>query len=72
MARLRWAILRTLIAVALASSLVAVMLGSQEWDALLLNPGTEMAGAAATYGLLELVIAVAGMVNRRRQWRATA
>ncbi len=70
-ARLRWAILGALIAGALASSLWAVW-RTRDWEGLALNLGAEMAGAAATYGLLELVIAVAGVVNRRRQWRATA
>jgi hypothetical protein len=55
-AQLRWRILLALIGVALVSSLVAVLLGAQTWDGLLLNLGTEMAGAVVTYALLELVI----------------
>jgi uncharacterized protein YjbI with pentapeptide repeats len=55
LAQLRWWILGVLIAVALASSLVAVLSGSR-WQDALLNFGTEMAGAVVTYGLFELII----------------
>ena len=41
---------------AVASSLVGVLLLGQTWGALVLNFGTEMAGAAATYLLLGRVI----------------
>ena len=54
-ARLRWTILGALIAGALVSSLWAVW-RTRDWEGLALNLGAEMAGAAATYGLLELVI----------------
>jgi uncharacterized protein YjbI with pentapeptide repeats len=53
--RLRKTILLALIGVALASSLLGV-LPSGDWAGLLLNFGTEMAGALVTYALLELVI----------------
>jgi hypothetical protein len=55
LARLRWWILGALIAVALASSLAAILLGTR-WQDVVLNFGTEMAGAVVTYGLFELVI----------------
>jgi hypothetical protein len=55
-ARLRWMILGVLVAVALVSSLVGVLLLGQTWGALLLNIGTEAAGAAVTYYLLVWLI----------------
>ena len=55
-ARLRWAVLLVLIAVALVSSVVAVWRGGQTWGGLLLNLGSEMAGAVATYALLEIFV----------------
>ena len=54
--RLRLAVLAVLVAIAVSSSLVSIFLGEQTWDALLLNFGTEMAGAIVTYTLLELVL----------------
>jgi hypothetical protein len=56
LARLRCWIFGALIAVAVASSLVATLLGSQQWDGFSLNFGTEMAGAVVTYALFELII----------------
>jgi uncharacterized protein YjbI with pentapeptide repeats len=53
--RLRWVILGILIAVAVVSSVVALLSGSQ-WQDALLNLGTEMAGAVVTYALFELII----------------
>jgi len=53
---LRKTVLGILIAVALASSLLGVALSGWDWGALLLNAGTEMAGAVTTYILLEMVI----------------
>ena len=53
---LRKTVLGILIAVALASSLLGVALSGWDWGALLLNAGTEMAGAVTTYVLLEVVI----------------
>ena len=64
LARLRWIIIVVPVAGAVASSLVALLLGGQSWDGLLLNFGTEMAGAVVTYALLELVI---GRRERLRQ-----
>jgi uncharacterized protein YjbI with pentapeptide repeats len=55
-ARLRVGVLLILIVVALVSSLGALLWGSQEWDGLALNLGSEMAGAIVTYLLLELFI----------------
>ncbi len=55
-ARLRMGVLLVLIVVALVSSLGALRWGNQEWDGLVLNFGTEMAGAVVTYALLELFI----------------
>ncbi len=55
LARLRWVVLCVLIAVALVSSLIALLSGSQ-WQDALLNFGTEMAGAVVTYALFELII----------------
>jgi uncharacterized protein YjbI with pentapeptide repeats len=55
LARLRWVVLGALIAVALVSSLVALLSGSH-WQDALLNFGTEMAGAVVTYALFELII----------------
>jgi uncharacterized protein YjbI with pentapeptide repeats len=55
LARLRWVVLSALIAVALGSSLIALLSGSQ-WQDALLNFGTEMAGAVVTYALFELII----------------
>ena len=49
LARWRWTIIGVLVSVAAASSLVALVLGDQAWDALLLNFGTEMAGAMVTH-----------------------
>jgi hypothetical protein len=54
--RLRWRILPILIAVALVSSLVAILVSDQGWGAALLNLGTELIGAVATYALFELII----------------
>ena len=51
----------------LTSSLVAVLLGKQEWDGLLLNLGTEMAGAVVTYFLFEVVIGL--REKREAEWR---
>ena len=53
--RLRITVLAVLVAVALVSSLSGVLL-SGDWAGLLLSFGTEMAGAVATYILLELFI----------------
>ena len=53
---LQWRVLAVLLIVALASALVATLVGSQTWDGALLNLGTEMAGAVVTYVLLQLVI----------------
>jgi uncharacterized protein YjbI with pentapeptide repeats len=55
-ARLRIGVLLILIVVGLVSSLVALLWGSQEWDGLALNLGSEMVGAIVTYLLLELFI----------------
>ena len=55
LARLRWVVLSALIAVALVSSLIALLSGSH-WQDALLNFGTEMAGAVVTYALFELII----------------
>ena len=55
LARWRWVVLCLLIAVALVSSLVALLSGSHWWDALL-SFGTEVAGAILTYALFELII----------------
>ena len=53
---LRKTVLGILIAVALVSSMLGVALSGWDWGALLLNAGTEMAGAVTTYILLEIVI----------------
>jgi len=55
-ARVQRGVLAVLLAVAAASALVATLVGTQTWDAALLNFGTEMAGAVVTYGLLHRVI----------------
>jgi len=55
LARLRWVMLGILIAVAIVSSVVALLSGSQ-WQDALLNFGTEMAGAVVTYALFELIL----------------
>ena len=55
-ARVQRGVLAVLLAVAAASALVATLVGTQTWDAALLNFGTEMAGAVVTYVLLQLVI----------------
>jgi uncharacterized protein YjbI with pentapeptide repeats len=56
MVQRRTVILLALGATAMASSVVALLVGKQEWDGLLLNFGTEIAGAVVTYGLFELFI----------------
>jgi len=53
--KLRVSILAVLISVAIVSSLWAVF-RTGDWEGLFLNLGTEMAGAAVTYFLFELVI----------------
>ena len=53
--QLRNRVLAVLIVVALLSSLLGVLV-NKDWPGLLLNFGTEMAGAVVTYLLLELVI----------------
>ena len=53
--RLRVSILAVLLSVAIASSLWAVF-RTGDWEGLFLNFGTEMAGAAVTFLLFELVI----------------
>lgn len=55
MARLRWFVLLSLIAVAVVSSLWAVS-RTGDWEGLALSIGAEMAGAVVTYALFELVI----------------
>jgi len=64
-ARLRVGVLLILIVVALVSSLWAVW-RTGDWEGLMLNLGTEMAGAVVTYLLLELVI---GRMERREAER---
>ena len=56
-AQWRTAILLALGVGGLASALLTVLFAEQEWGGLLLNLGTEMAGAALTYGLFDLFIA---------------
>jgi hypothetical protein len=67
--RLRCIVLIVLIAAALASSLWAV-LRNGDWEGLALNLGTEMAGAAITYGLFELIIGI--RERQEAEGRATA
>jgi hypothetical protein len=52
----QWRVLLVLVVVAVALALVATVQGEQTWDAALLNLATELAGAAATYVLLQWVI----------------
>jgi hypothetical protein len=52
----QWRILFVLMAVALALTVIATVIGDQSWDAGIMNLGTELAGAAATYWLLQQII----------------
>ena len=63
-------ILAALVAVALVSSLWAVLPCGHGWDALALNLGTEMAGAVVTYALLELVIGRREKLKERSEEKA--
>ena len=54
--RLRTTVLLMLVAVAFVSSLLGLLFTKWDWGGLLLNFGTEMAGAVATYWLLHLFI----------------
>jgi hypothetical protein len=63
---LRARVLAVLLLVALVSSLVGVLF-SGDWTGLLLNFGTEMAGAVATYALLEVFL---GSRERREARKA--
>jgi len=63
--RLRTTVLIVLIVVAFVSSLLGVLLTDWDWGGLLLNLGTEMAGAVATYWLLDLFIGG----RERREWQ---
>ena len=55
---LQWRVLAVLLAVALASALVATLVGNdkQTWQAALLNFGTELAGAVVTFIMLQLLV----------------
>lgn len=50
---LRWLVLAVLIIAAIGLALVATLAGEQTWHAAVLNLATELAGAAATYLLLQ-------------------
>jgi uncharacterized protein YjbI with pentapeptide repeats len=54
--RLRWFLLGLLIVSGIGTSLLAVLLLGQGWGAVLLNLGTELLGAVATYFVFELTI----------------
>ena len=49
-------VLVLLLVVAVASTLIAALVGSQTWDGILANFGTELAGAVLIYVLIQLVI----------------
>ena len=54
---LQWRVLAVLLAVALISTLLGTLLDdAQTWGGVVVNLGTEMAGAVVTYILLQLVI----------------
>jgi len=65
--RQRRAVLAALGVVALVSLAVAMLVGKQEWDGLLLNFGTEVVGAALTYSLFESFI---GRAEKREEEKA--
>ena len=56
----QWGVLLLLMAIAVVSSLVAVLSGDQTWGGLLLNFSTELAGAIVIYIMLRMVVGTRG------------
>jgi len=52
---------------AIISSVVAILVGNQEWDGLLLNLGTELVGAVVAYVVFEMAV---GALKRREVQKA--